>query len=236
MKQKIKTGKIVYRFTTPVYPANILYVNLIAKYSCSNDCLFCSRPRTTKKFGKPNIYEKKACANLYLPKSPSINKVMREIKKKIDLRKDKEIAFIGLGEPMIYFPKVVKLISLIRDKYPSIETRIDTNGLVQCMFPDSNPAQELKKAGLDEIRISVNAINEAEYIKLCRPQFDNAFKCLTDFVKDCIKADIDTYASFVTDFKHSNIQSRDEQDYVDFASSLGIKPKHTLLRRYVKPS
>ena len=51
--------RITYRFETPVYPSNILYVNVISQYHCTNNCRFCSRPRN----GIPdsdNIYEKKA--------------------------------------------------------------------------------------------------------------------------------------------------------------------------------
>ena len=65
-------GKIAYRFETPVYPSNILYVNLVDNYRCVNNCLFCSRPKKERDIGKPNIYERKAGSFLFLPKTPSI--------------------------------------------------------------------------------------------------------------------------------------------------------------------
>ncbi|MBU0666981.1 MAG: hypothetical protein KKC26_06460, partial [Nanoarchaeota archaeon] len=76
----MKQGEITYRFETPVYSGNILYVNLIARYSCVNNCLFCSKPET---YGKENIYEQKAGANLFLSKSPSVETVIALIDKKI---------------------------------------------------------------------------------------------------------------------------------------------------------
>ena len=129
-------GKIVYRFTSPVYPANILYVNLIEKYSCTNNCLFCSQPRTKEEFNKNNIYEKKAGSNLYLDKSPSVEKVLQEIDKNIRLD-DQEIAFIGLGEPLIYLTKIIEIIKKIKAKHPKIKTRIDTNGTIKSIYKDA---------------------------------------------------------------------------------------------------
>ncbi|MBW2982592.1 radical SAM protein, partial [Candidatus Woesearchaeota archaeon] len=143
---------LTYRFETPKYPGNILYVNLITGYSCTNDCLFCSRPRTKKDIGKPNIYEKKAGSFLYLSKSPTVEEVMCSIDSEIK-EDDQEIAIIGLGEPLIYLPKVVEVIRIVKEKY-DIKTRIDTNGLVKCLY--ENPTEILEKSGLDEIRISLN--------------------------------------------------------------------------------
>lgn len=223
----IKKGKIAYRFETPEYPGNILYVNLIAKYSCINDCLFCSRPRTKEDIGKANIYEKKADSFLYLPNSPSIDEIMESIDKEIK-KDDEELAIIGLGEPLIYFPKVIEVIKKVKENY-KIKTRIDTNGLIKCMF--DNPTQKLEKAGLDEIRISLNETNKEDYNKLCRPRFKNAYKKLIEFVKECNNSTIDTYVSFVIDF----IKSKSREEYTNYALSLGRKKENIILRKYVPP-
>ncbi|MBU2561812.1 MAG: radical SAM protein [Nanoarchaeota archaeon] len=224
-------GKIVYRFETPVYPANILYVNLIASYSCVNDCLFCSRPRDEKQIGKPNIYERKAGSFLFLPQNPSIDKVMGSIESEIR-QDDSELAIIGLGEPLIYLPKVVEVIRRVKERY-GIRTRVDTNGLVKCMYDD--PADRLREAGLDEIRISLNAINEPEYEMLCQPKLTNAFPNLIGFVRECVDSGIDTYVSFVVGFERERIRKRTKEEYARFAESLGIRPDHIILRVYVEP-
>ena len=224
-------GKIVYRFTSPVYPANILYVNLVKKYSCTNDCLFCSRPRTKKEFGKENIYENKAGTCLYLDKSPSVEQVLREIYANIK-PDDKEIAFVGLGEPLIQFNKIVKIIKQIKQKYPKIKTRIDTNGTVRSMYKDA--VKHLESAELDEVRISLNAINKQEYNKLCRPKLHDAFSNIISFIKECVNSNIDTHISFVTEFKHPEIKYRTKQEFIDFALSLGIKKENIILRKYVE--
>lgn len=222
-------GKIVYRFETPIYPANILYVNLIDNYRCMNDCLFCSRPRNQEEIGKPNIYEKKAGSFLFLPQVPSIDEIMASIDTEIR-KDDAELAIIGLGEPLIYLPKVVEVIRQVKSRY-DIKTRVDTNGLVKCMY--GGPVKKLEQAGLDEIRISLNAVNEQEYNQLCRPRFKDAFCQLVSFVKECLNSSIETKVSFVTDFKSHEISTRNLEEYIAFAAFLGIDKKNVILRKYV---
>ncbi|TKJ17609.1 hypothetical protein CEE44_03685 [Candidatus Woesearchaeota archaeon B3_Woes] len=240
-------GNITYSFATPYDPkANILYVNVVPTYDCMNSCRFCSRTDAVK--GEPNIYEQKAGANLYLPTAPSVEKVVNEIeskRKKGILRKTREIAFVGLGEPLLQFELVRDSIKGIRERGYRGKIRIDTNGLVKSWyhsFPfgcleiiERDPAKELKQVGLDEIRISVNATTKYGYQRLCKPRYDNAFQNLCGFVRDCIGEGIETKASFVTDFDDEEIKSKTPDEYKNFAISLGIKQKNIILRKYVKP-
>lgn len=226
-------GKIAYRFETPIYPGDIVYVNLVDNYKCVNNCEFCSRPRTQEDLGKPNIYEQKAGTSLHLKKSPNTEQVMRALESEIR-EGDKEVAIIGLGEPLIHLQKVAEVIRQIKEKY-DIKTRLDTNGLVKCIHPDEDPAKLLKEAGLDEIRISLNATNEDEYQQLCNPKFKDAFEKLLEFIKECQNLGIDTHVSFVVNFESDKIASKSRQEYEDFATSLGIEPDHIIFREYVKP-
>ena len=216
---------ITYRFKTPEYSGNILYVNLIERYTCINDCLFCSKPTKPE---TSNIYEKKAGTNLYLDKTPTIDEIMGAIDKDIQ-ENDEELAIIGLGEPLIYLPTVIEIVKQVKEKY-NIKTRVDTNGLVKTLY--ENPASKLAEAGLDEIKISLNATNEQDYNALCNPKVDNAFENLVSFIKDCLNEEIDTYVSFVIGFNNN----KTEQEYKDFALSLGIKKENIILRNYVEPT
>jgi TatD family-associated radical SAM protein len=222
-------GKVVYRFETPRYPGDILYVNIVARYSCVNDCHFCGRPRKPAEFGRSNIYEKKAGCSLYLESSPSPYRVMREIDREIRPG-DKELAFVGLGEPLMRLPAVVEVTRRTKEKYP-LRTRVDTNGLAKCMH--RNPAQRLEAAGLDEIRISLNATNEREYEELCRPKFKDAFPNIVEFVRECAASSIDTHVSFVVNFENGEVKTRAAEEYAAFAESLGIKPEKIIFRDYV---
>lgn len=226
--------KITYRFETPSYPGNIIYVNIIANYSCPNDCLFCGRPRKKSEFKTDNIYEKKAGTNLYLPKSPTINQVMQEIDQEIK-PDDQEIAFVGLGEPVLYFQKITEVLTQLNQKYNKpkkrIKTRIDTCGIIIHKHPHA--ATHLETASLDEIRISLNATNEQDYNQLCQPKVPNAFSHLIKFITECNKTSIDTRVSFVTNFQNQTIKTKSKKEYIEFAQSLGIKKENIILRNYI---
>ena len=223
-------GAIAYRFETPVYPGNILYVNVVEKYHCTNNCRFCSRPRDGIP-GQKNIYEEKAGVNLYLPEAPTIDKVMRNIRKNIR-EDDKELAIIGLGEPLHQFDLILKIIEKTKAKY-DIKTRVDTNGFT---FGIGRDVESLVKAGLDEIRISLNAINKEEYNALCRPIYSIMFNpFLTEFIQDCNKSSIDTFVSFVVNFRdeETGISTRTREEYIAFAKTLGLDEKQVIIREFV---
>ncbi|MFA6888498.1 MAG: radical SAM protein [Candidatus Woesearchaeota archaeon] len=220
---------IAYKFTTPIRPENTTYVNLIPNYSCVNNCLFCSRPRTPERYGK-SVYEQKAGTSLYLQKVPTIEEIMQEFLS-IYKSTDKEVAIVGVGEPLIYFSTVVEVLKKIQQQY-NLRTRIDTNGLVLCWEPDA--IRKLTEAGLNEIRISVNAITETEYVHLCQPRVFNAFTQLCTFVNQCSKSPIKTNTSFVINFNAQNISKRTPEEYISFAQSLGIRRENVILRNYVQ--
>jgi TatD family-associated radical SAM protein len=218
-------GKIAYRFETPAYPGDILYVNMIANYACSCDCTFCGRPRDRKTSFGGTIYEKKAGTPLFLPKSPSVNEVMTAIDANVK-DDDKELAIIGLGEPLIYLPKVLEVLKQVKEQY-GLNTRVDTNGLVRAS--NHNVVEQLSSAGLDQARISLNATNAEDYNSLCNPKVQDAFQYLVSFVRECERSDIETFVSFVT----QHPQSRPEQEYIEFAQSLGIPLERIILREYM---
>jgi TatD family-associated radical SAM protein len=246
------SGKIVYSFATPKgRAANTLFINVIPKYSCPNNCRFCSRADAIK--GRPNIYEKKAGANLFLEHAPQIDTVLEAVKKELVLPKyiyfggTREIVFVGLGEPLLQYRLICDAILGIRHLGYAEKIGLDTNGLVQCMLPKKksgvfevgafrHPANVLKHSGLDEIRISVNATNPGEYDALCRPAYKNAFEKLCDFVLECKRSGMNVVASFVTGFDDGEVKTRPAQDYINFASrAFGIKKKNVLIRQYVPP-
>jgi TatD family-associated radical SAM protein len=224
-------GKVLYRFSTPIYPGNIVYTNLVKKYACPNNCRFCSRPRSGKTTNKPNIYETKAGVSLYLARSPSAETVLKQLQSTIK-KGDREIAFVGLGEPLTQFSKLLKILRGIKKRY-AISTRLDTNGVLRGHHPEA--ARQLKHAGLDEIRISLNAINATEYQTLCRPSVKNAFFHLTQFIKECTKEGINTKVSFVTGFNAPGIKNHPKTELLNFAHTLGIKKEDVIFRDYVPP-
>jgi len=232
-------GSIAYRFATPIDPkAQTLYVNVIPNYECSNHCTFCSREDAIK--GLPNIYEKKAGTSLYLSTAPSVEQVVSAVEKELQQKKTKEIAFVGLGEPLLQYETVRDSIAGIRKNGFKGKIRVDTNGQVKCWtgiafgcyeVVELNRARELRQAGLDEAWISLNARCEREYKGICQPQFEYAWHRVLEFINDCKREKIKVKLSFVVGGEPS-IQLR---DYIVFAKSLGIKKKNVILRQYVPP-
>ena len=227
-------SSFVYRFATPYDPnARILYVNVIPGYSCPNDCRFCSRKDAIE--GKANIYERKSRTRLWLQKAPSVEEVMHELDMERE-RDAKEIAFVGLGEPLLQFELVRHIIAKIKIDWNGLggKIRIDTNGLVRCWY-EGNPARELNEAGLDEIRVSVNAINRKDYVAISRSRYEHAFEKLCEFVRDCIEAGIRTRTSFVVGFDDGIVKTRTKEEYLGFAITLGIKANDVIFRDYEPP-
>lgn len=218
-------AKIAYRFETPIYPGNILYLNLVSGYACTNRCLFCSKP---DRKGVANIYEKKAGTSLYLERVPTLKEVMIAVDEKYKER-DEELAIIGLGEPLINLPLILDVIKAVKAKY-DLKVRIDTNGTAGCIYED--PAKKLAEAGLDMVRISLNAVNAEDYAELCRSRFENAFVKVVSFVRDCIAEGIDTQVSFVIGFE----KSKTSTEYKAFAKSLGVKKLENVILRPFIPS
>ena len=226
------SANMVYKFATPYDPkATVLYVNIVPRYFCTNSCRFCSRKDAIQ--GRPNIYEKKAGTNLWLPKAPMFEDVVRDLEVRRTVETT-EIAFVGLGEPLLQFELVRNIITSIGTDGFQGKVRIDTNGLVKC-WRKNDPAQELQKAGLDEIRISVNAVGSDEYTSISRPKQRDAFEKLCEFVRDCIKNGIDTYLSFVVGFDDGEVKTRTAEEYQKFARILGVQEKNVIIRQYVPP-
>ena len=243
------SGAIAYLFPTPRSSKNTIYINVVEKYQCTNSCRFCGRTDAIR--GRPNMYEKSAGANLYLAKAPKVEAIMREAgtmmkTSHFGLGGSEEIAFVGLGEPLIQFKLVCETIRTLRGSGYTGGIRVDTNGLIKCMSQaqasgrsgliQPNPASALREAGLTDIRISVNATNPDEYEKLCRPRFGNAFENICGFVRDCMNEGIQTFASFVVGFSDGVVKTRSEREYITFASSLGIESNKVILRGYIPPS
>lgn len=65
--------------------------------------------------------------------------------------------------------------------------RIDTNGQGYLLNPRREVVRELEEAGVDKISVSLNAHNEETYIKVCRPNFKNAFENVLNFIEDTSK-------------------------------------------------
>ncbi|MHC1585485.1 MAG: TatD family nuclease-associated radical SAM protein [Candidatus Syntropharchaeia archaeon] len=163
------SGDIVYR-----YGADTIYLNLTNR--CTNDCIFCIKKRAR---GIGNY-------NLILDKEPDGEEILKKLSEEIN-EKDKEIVFCGFGEPTIRLPLILELSRKIKQRYPHIKLRLNTDGQAQLRYPDISVVKELADAGIDSISISLNAEDEERYAEVCRPSIEGAYPSMMKFVRECIE-------------------------------------------------
>ena len=181
MTQEIK-NKFIY------YLENIMYINVTNL--CTNKCEFCIRS-SGETVGGVNLILK--------DEKFSHEDIIKELKEKFS-DKCKEIVFCGYGEPLIKLDIIKNTAKFIKETYPKIPIRINTNGHAN-LIHKKNIVPEL--AGLiDKISVSLNADNADLYAKLSNPCFDKevAYEGVKNFIKECSKNGIDTTATVVTGF------------------------------------
>ena len=162
-------GSIVYRYSAS---PNMIYLNVTNR--CRNSCYFCLKKHCSGISGY----------TLWLDKEPTIKDVWDSLRSEVK-DSDKEVVFCGFGEPTVRLDTVLELTKMIKEIYPYLHIRLNTDGLAQLQYEHRKVAKELKEAGIDSISISLNAENEEIYDELCKPSLIGAYKALLDFAKEC---------------------------------------------------
>lgn len=164
-----------------------IYINLTNL--CTNDCVFCIRALKDDVVG----------TNLRLADEKiNVEDVISQLKA-IEDKITNEIVFCGYGEPLIKLEEVKLVAKYIKENYPNVKTRINTNGQAN-LIHKKNIVPEL--VGLiDKISVSLNAQNKSLYDELSVPHLENAYEAVKDFIKECVINGIDTTATIVTGYK-----------------------------------
>ena len=163
---------------------NNLYLNITNR--CPNKCYFCFRNFTHSLKG----------FNLKLKQEPSPEEVISELQKAINRRNWDEIVFCGFGEPLERLDCIIKVTTWIK-KYHGTVVRIDTNGQGFLVNKDRAVVKELKEAGVDRMSVSLNAQDKPTYTQICRPQFEDAYESMLEFIKQSSR-DFDLEITAVT--------------------------------------
>ncbi len=211
-------GKIVY--SHPQRGANV-YVNLAPRYACTNRCVFCDKQALEQMLG----------AKLELERPPSAGDVLRELRRKVG-RKTPWIVFCGIGEPTLYLNRLLEITRAAKKEFPWVKVRVDTNGHAGVMpqNKERDVALELKRAGVNAVSVSLNALTPEDYERVCRPRVKNAFAGVQEFIRDCVRRDLQTQASFVVGTPGLNV---DRKQARAFAGNLGVERRNVLFRTYV---
>ena len=191
-----------------------LYLNITNK--CSNNCYFCLR----------NFLDGVGGFNLKLEKEPTISEIIAELENVINRRNWREIVFCGFGEPLERLDCVLEVSRWIRKHYGKIVTlRVDTNGQALLLNKGRNVVKELKMAGVDKVSVSLNAHDKETYNQVCRPNFENAFESILEFVKKA-KELLDVEVTVV------RIPEVDISKAEQIAKEMGVKFR---VREYIQP-
>ncbi len=189
-----------------------IYINLTNR--CTNDCIFCLRKDKSDVKGQ----------ELWLDDENSTSSdVIEQFKTTVQLLNPStlqlpEVIFCGYGEPMLKFDVLKEVAQYIKNTYPDVKIRVNTNGHANFVYK-RNLVPELKGL-VDEFSVSLNAPTKEEYDELSKPKFDEAYEEVKKFIKSCADENISVVASVVEGYKGRHI---DLEACEKIAQKLGAK-------------
>jgi len=184
------------------------YINMTN--ACTNACVFCVRNQ------KEDVQGAKLWLDNDNTKSQEvISQIESNIKKVVSAG---EIVFCGYGEPLIKIGEVIEICKYLKEKYPNLKIRINTNGHANAIHK-RNIAPELAPY-IDIISISLNAENEEIYNLVSKPKIENAYEEVKRFIRACVEEKINTVASVVEGVPNYPV---DVERCAVIAKSLGAK-------------
>ena len=199
-----KKYTLVYSINNEPNP-NTVYVNLTN--ACTNSCVFCLREQKDDVCGAEMWHDEnytlgdviKQFEEFFTPHQTSSHPLPQGAME----YKPENVVFCGYGEPFLKKDMMKAFAQYIRENYPEIKIRVNTNGHANAIYK-TNIAEEFKGL-LDEASISLNSDNAEQYNEICQPKIENAYEAVKDFLKSCKEAGIKTYASIVTGFDEREI-------------------------------
>ena len=184
------------------------YINMTN--ACTNACVFCVRNQ------KEDVQGAKLWLDCDNTTSQDVIKQIEENKERI--LKNEEIVFCGYGEPLIKINEVVEISKYIKENFPNIKIRINTNGHANAIHKKN--ILPLLAPYVDLISISLNAQNEEVYNQISQPKIPNAYEEVKRFIRASVEEKIKTVASVVSNVPNHPI---DTQRCEVIAKSLGAK-------------
>lgn len=166
-------GYIDFSEKIKMYPTEKfnMYVNITNRCNCN--CTFCLRHlkedhKLWLKDGEPSVEE---------IKQAFLNAPMDNVK---------EIVICGFGEPTIRLDDLIKVLKFIREEYPQLKVRMNTNGLSDLEF--GKRTAPMFKGLLDTISISLNESTAQKYLDVTRSRFGiKSYNAMLEFASQCKK-------------------------------------------------
>ena len=163
---------------------NSLYLNITNR--CSNKCWFCFR----------NFKKGVSDFNLKLKKEPTVDEIKAKLETVFGLRRWDEAVFCGFGEPTERLGTLLDIARYIR-KRVSFPIRVDTNGHGYLLNEGREVAEEMHRAGVSSVSVSLNGYDKTSYEENCRPEFSGGFEAVLEFIRKAKKAGLNVEVSAI---------------------------------------
>lgn len=163
---------------------NSVYFNITNKCPCR--CAFCIRDK------KDAIGE---AEKLFHETEPTIEDIKNAVDG-YDFNGKDTAVFCGYGEPTNALDNLIKSAEYLKEKFPSMKLRLNTNGLSD-LINGRETAKEICKI-FDSVSISLNDVSSEEYDKITRNIYPGkAYEAMLKFAKDCVNEGINVRLSVV---------------------------------------
>lgn len=156
-------ANIVYTYREKVY------FNLTNRCTCK--CIFCIRD------GHETVGE---ATGMWHDHNPFWEEIKAELDS-FDFSPYPEATFCGYGEPTCSYDNLILTAKYMKEQYPNLKLRLNTNGLGE-LYNKKPIAEELAKY-IDYVSISLNAPNAARYQEVTKPCYEDSFKDMLAFAK-----------------------------------------------------
>ena len=145
-----------------------LYVNMTNR--CPNNCTFCIRNNGEGAYGSDS---------LWLDREPTEDEVFEAI---VAAKPENysELVFCGYGEPTERLDVLISVSRRVKEKYPDITIRVNTNGLSD-LIAGRDTSGDFAGA-VDVISVSMNAASAEKYQEVCISKFGlEAYPAMLEF-------------------------------------------------------
>lgn len=193
--------------------SEVVYINLTN--SCTNRCIFCLRDQKDDVCGSVMWHDD----------NYTLEDIIEQFKEFSPT--PKEVVFCGYGEPFLRKEMMKEFCKYLRQNYPEIKIRVNTNGHANAVYK-TNVAEEFKGL-IDYVSISLNASTSEEYDEICKPKIPNAYQAMLDFTKTCKNAGMKVSMSVVSEF--DDVHKIDIEKCEQIAQSLGAEFRN---REFIK--
>ncbi|MBO7197129.1 MAG: radical SAM protein [Clostridia bacterium] len=192
-----------------------LYVNITNK--CSNRCEFCIRNNGDGAYGSDS---------LWLEREPTREEILDSVLS-CDLNAFPELVFCGYGEPTYRLDDAAFVARAVKERYPNIKIRINTNGQSDLIL-GRRTAPDYEGA-FDIVSISLNTPSAERYQQICHSVYgEAAFDAMLRFAGDV--------KNFVTTVSLSAVKETLTAEEIErcriICSDLGVNLR---LRDYIPP-